>query len=99
MLAGMGYQQVLYERHGRVARVVMNRPRVRNAQSRLMLEEIDAAFAEARADDEVRVVVLAGNGEHFSSGHDLGSSEELEDARARPWPEGARGQLERSWSL
>ncbi len=99
MLPAMGYQQILYERRDRVARITLNRPEVRNAQSRLLLEELDAAFAEAAADDGVRVVVLAGAGEHFSSGHDLGTPEEVADARARPYAEGAPGQLERSWSL
>ena len=36
-----------------------------------MIEELDAAFDSAEADDEVRVVVLAAEGKHFSAGHDL----------------------------
>ena len=36
---------------------------------------------------------------HFSSGHDLGTDEERVDAEQRPWPEGARGVLECSWTL
>src|SRR5690606_9324885 len=42
-----------------------------NAQSMQLIDELDAAFALAGADDAVRVVVLAGDGRHFSSGHDL----------------------------
>ena len=53
---------VRYEREGAVARVTMDRPRYRNAQSRVLLEDLDAAFAEAMADHEVRVVVLFGEG-------------------------------------
>lgn len=93
----MAYKTVLYERRGRVARVMLNRPRYRNAQSRVLLEELDAAFAEAVADDEVRVIILGGVGEHFSAGHDLGTPEELEDYQRRPYPKGIRGQYERSW--
>ena len=70
------FKQLLYEKLGRVARVTANRPRYRNAQSRVLLEEMDAAFAEAAHDDGVRVIILAGAGEHFSSGHDIGSPEE-----------------------
>lgn len=91
------YQQVLYEKTGRVVRVTMNRPRYRNAQSRILREELDAAFNEAVADDDVRVIILAGAGEHFSSGHDLGTPEELEDAQRRPYPPGMLGDLRRSW--
>ena len=95
----MGYEQILYEKRDRVAVVTLNRPRYRNAQSRVLLEEMDAAFEEARADDEVRVIVLGGAGEHFSSGHDVGTPEEVEDATRRPYAEGRRGELERSWNL
>jgi enoyl-CoA hydratase len=95
----VAYKNVLYEKRDRVAVVTLNRPRYRNAQSRELLEELDAAFNEARADDGVRVIVLAGAGEHFSSGHDVGTDEELEDVARRPYPEGTRGELERSWNL
>ena len=42
-----------------------------NAQDSTLIDEIDAAFDLADADDAVRVVILAGAGKHFSSGHDL----------------------------
>ena len=95
----MTYKTIVYEARGRVARVMLNRPRYRNAQSRLLLEEMDAAFAAAVADDEIRVVVLGGVGEHFSAGHDLGTPDELEDAARRPYPKGIRGQYQRSWDV
>ena len=95
----MAYEQVRYERHDRVAVITLNRPRFRNAQSRVLLEELDAAFSEAALDEEVRAIVLAGEGEHFSSGHDLGTDEEVADAKSRPWPKGPRGDFQRSWSL
>ncbi len=93
------YQQILYEKIGRIARVTTNRARYRNAQSRVLLEELDAAFSEAASDDDVRVVVLAGAGEHFSGGHDLGTPEDREDRERRPYPEGLRGEHQRSWDL
>src|SRR5215470_9071724 len=92
----MTYKTVLYEKDDRIAKVTLNRPRYHNAQSRELLEELDRAFAEANADDDIRVVILAGAGEHFSSGHDLGTPEEKEDMRARPFPKGVRGEYARS---
>lgn len=56
---------------GAIARVTMSRPEARNAQNRLMTEELDAAFRAAAADAAVKVVILAGDGPHFSAGHDL----------------------------
>ncbi|MCP2278367.1 enoyl-CoA hydratase [Nocardia amikacinitolerans] len=64
---------VTYERRGRVAIVTMNRPDYRNAQNSVMTYALDAAFQRAVEDDEVGVIVLAGNGKHFSAGHDIGT--------------------------
>ncbi|MYW66353.1 enoyl-CoA hydratase [Streptomyces sp. SID8379] len=66
---------VLYEARGRVAYVTMNRPRYRNAQNSAMTYALDEAFYRAAEDGDVKVVVLAGAGEHFSAGHDIGTPE------------------------
>ena len=59
----------------RVARIVLNRPETRNAQNVRMLYELNDAFDEVNRDDAVHVVVLAAEGPHFSSGHDLRDTE------------------------
>ncbi|MFE0028329.1 enoyl-CoA hydratase [Amycolatopsis sp. NPDC059021] len=64
---------VRYERRGPVALVTMNRPEYRNAQNSAMTYALDAAFTRAVDDAEVKVIVLAGAGKHFSAGHDIGS--------------------------
>jgi enoyl-CoA hydratase/carnithine racemase len=64
---------VLYERRGSTALVTMNRPEYRNAQNSKMTYALDDAFYRAVADDEVKVIVLAGSGDHFSAGHDIGT--------------------------
>jgi len=74
----MTYEQIIYQ-PGVIARVILNRPQYHNAQSRVLLEEMDDAFKRAAADDEVRVIILSGNGQHFSSGHDLGTPEQRSD--------------------
>lgn len=92
----MAYRTLIYETDDRIAKITLNRPKYRNAQSRLLLEELDHAFAVAETDDDVRVVVLAGAGDHFSSGHDLGTPDEKQDAQRRPYPRGVRGLYQRS---
>jgi enoyl-CoA hydratase len=67
--------EVITERHGAVAVVTMNRPQYRNAQNAKMTLALDAAFGAAAADDGVAVIVLAGAGDHFSAGHDIGTPE------------------------
>jgi enoyl-CoA hydratase len=78
-----------YERRGPVALVTMNRPRYRNAQNSAMTYALDDAYTRAVDDGDVAVVVLAGSGDHFSAGHDIGSPGRDADAsftrRAAMW--------------
>ena len=66
-------QPVLYEVIDGVAWVTMNRPDFNNAQNGQMTYALDDAFMRATNDDAVRCIVLAGNGKHFSAGHDIGT--------------------------
>jgi methylglutaconyl-CoA hydratase len=54
-----------------VAQVTMARPEVFNAFDEAMIGELDEAFAQLEHDASVRVIVLAGEGRHFSAGADL----------------------------
>lgn len=64
---------VLYAVDGAVAWVTLNRPDFNNAQNGQMTYALDDAFNRAVQDDAVKVIVLAGNGKHFSAGHDIGT--------------------------
>lgn len=66
-------EPVLYEGVDGVAWITMNRPSFNNAQNGQMTYALDDAFNRAVADDAVRCIVLAGNGKHFSAGHDIGT--------------------------
>jgi methylglutaconyl-CoA hydratase len=61
----------LSERAPGVAQITMARPAVFNAFDELMIGELDAAFETLIGDPAVRVIVLAGDGKHFSAGADL----------------------------
>jgi enoyl-CoA hydratase len=80
------YQYVTYEslEDGMIARIMLARPKQRNAQSRGLLVELDDAFIRAERDDQVRVVILGGLGPVFSSGHDLGSSDDRRERSGAP---------------
>src|SRR5579862_6628334 len=67
--------EVRYEARGPIALITLNRPKYRNAQNSAMTYALDAAFARAVNDDQVAVIVLAGAGDHFSAGHDIGTPE------------------------
>lgn len=64
---------VRYETEGPVAWIIMDRPRFNNAQNSQMTYALDAAFKRAVDDDAIRVIVLKGEGKHFSAGHDIGT--------------------------
>ncbi|WIW89425.1 enoyl-CoA hydratase [Sphingobium sp. V4] len=64
---------VTYAVEGPVAWIMLNRPQYSNAQNSQMTYALDGAFRQAVDDDSVRVIVLGGNGKHFSAGHDVGT--------------------------
>jgi len=65
-------KETLFEKDGHVATITLNRPAKRNAYSEVMVHEILAVLAEARDDDEIRVVILTGAGKGFCAGGDIG---------------------------
>jgi enoyl-CoA hydratase len=104
------YRFLKYESldEGTIVRISLDRPRTRNAQNRGLLVELDRAFRVAEADDTVRIVILAGAGPLFSSGHDMGSAESVSERS--PGPEqhptfqgdggtraGAEGRMLQEW--
>ncbi len=62
---------IRYATSGPVATITLARPEVRNAQNSELIDELDAAFDLAESDDNIRVVILDAQGDHFSAGHDL----------------------------
>ena len=78
---------------GLVATITLRRPEAANSLNAAMIDDLDATFSWAEADDAVRVVVLGAEGKHFCAGHDL---KELFEA-TEPWAAlrktGAEGKL------
>ena len=53
------FETIIYEVTGPVATITLDRPEMANAQNTQLIDEVDAAFDLADADDQVRVVVLS----------------------------------------
>src|ERR671917_1831952 len=68
---------LLTEDRGGVRHLVLNRSDKRNALSGDLIRELGAGIEAAAADDDVRVVVLRGEGALFSSGMDLNDLRDL----------------------
>ena len=74
------WEHIRYEQPAeRVARIVLARAEVANAQDYRMLTELNEAFDRASRDQSVRVIILAADGKHFSSGHDLRAGSDMSD--------------------
>lgn len=76
------FKTIRYEHvEDHIVRVAMNRPEKRNAQNHTMTYELNDAFTEAARDNDVKVIILSGEGPHFNSGHDQTERGTKEDIR------------------
>lgn len=76
---------ILYSTDGPIATITFNRPEKRNAQNTALLEHLDQALDLAEEDEDVRVVIIAATGDHFSAGHDL--SDVVDPSQGDKWSE------------
>ena len=83
---------LLRETSDGVATLTLNRPRQRNALSMALMGELNAALADIAGDDDVKVVVIRGNGPGFCAGHDLKEmrADDREEAHHRTLKECAK---------
>ncbi len=70
-----------------VARITLNRPAQANAQNRHLLYALNDALDRGAQDDGIKVLLIAAEGRHFSSGHDLSGDGDaaFEDVALGPW--------------
>lgn len=70
-IAGKQYEEIIYETYNGIAKITINRPQVHNAFTPRTVMELIDAFAYARDDENVGVIVLTGAGDKaFCSGGD-----------------------------
>ncbi|UCG08661.1 MAG: enoyl-CoA hydratase/isomerase family protein [Desulfobacterales bacterium] len=67
----MSSEHLLFEIKDKIATAILNRPKVMNAMSKEMMGQLYDVFMQLRSDEETRVVVIKGAGEHFCSGADV----------------------------
>ena len=89
----MDYKYILYEKIGSICKITINRPKALNTISDKVYFEFDDAATRADEDDEVRVIVIAGTGEHFGAGHDIGTQEMREEEKVSPRDKSPLGLL------
>ena len=84
---------VTYGVEDAIATITINRPEVMNVISRKVYAELDRAFTRAEEDPDARVIVVAGVGEHFGAGHDIGTPEMREELDEYPRDFSALGRV------
>lgn len=70
------YQHIEFEQRGHIAIIRLNRPASLNAFTGRMGEEWSAAYQHCDDNDEIRAVVVTGNGRAFCAGADMSAGEE-----------------------
>ena len=65
------FETVLYDEDNGVANIALNRPEKLNAFDGTLHDELYKALGDAAEDDEIRCIVLRGEGRGFSAGADL----------------------------
>ena len=95
--------EVLYERHGPIATITLNRPEKLNAFNAPLLANLMKAFDQAERDAEARVVIVKGAGRAFSVGYDISPGEysphHVNIAEDREWLHGAIEKWLKVWEF
>lgn len=78
-----GYQNILFNRRGRVLEITMNRPDKLNATDALLHTELARVFVDASNDPDSDIIVLTGAGRAFSAGGDIAWMQDAIDEPAK----------------
>lgn len=73
------YETLIYRIQNSIANVILNRPDVHNAFNDKMIEELSFVFNEIEKSNEIRVVILSGEGKSFCAGADLNWMRRVKD--------------------
>ena len=88
----MEFETIVYEKDGAVARIVLDTPDKANIQTAQQVWDMDEALVLADDDDDVKVLVLKGNGEGFCAGHAIVGVDEMPEVYPTTGP-----TPERTW--
>lgn len=87
----MEFKKLLIEKKKGICTVKINNPKALNALNAEVLAELEAAFDQLEADDNVKIIVLTGEGKAFVAGADIAYMRDLDAYHAKKFSEnGAR---------
>lgn len=79
----MDYNTIKYEVNGYIAKITMNRPKALNALNSEVLDELDKCLDEIKANNDLRVLIITGEGRSFIAGADIKEMSELGGLEAK----------------
>ena len=85
-----------FEKRGPVAEIRLNRPEKLNAINSIMVDELESALDKAELDENIRVILLSGNGRAYSAGFDFDMDNPPEEMSGSEF---MRQELKRSFDL
>ncbi len=85
-MSPIAYEEITYEVVDAILTITLNRPDRLNAFTGRMMSELIDAFDRADGDDEVRAIIVTGEGRGFCAGADLGSGGDTFDVGRRAAP-------------
>ena len=92
-----GWSAILFEKRGAVAHLSLNRPASLNAYNLRMRDDFSEALSAVALDDEVKALIITGQGRAFCAGADLtefGTAPSQAEARRVRWQRDVWGQLD-----
>jgi enoyl-CoA hydratase len=96
----MAYENIIYQVEGQVAVIKFNRPKSLNALNPDLMNELGQALDQVKADSNIKVLVLTGEGEKaFVAGADISYMADLSPLEARKWSAKGHEILSRLESL
>ncbi|MDE2779410.1 MAG: enoyl-CoA hydratase/isomerase family protein [Chloroflexota bacterium] len=91
-----GFPTLIFEKAGEVAHISLNRPGALNSYNMQMRDDFSEALSAIQYDDEVRALIISGQGRAFCAGADLtefGTAPSQVEARQVRWQRDVWGQL------
>ena len=79
----MDYNTIKCEVNGYIAKITMNRPKALNALNSEVLDELDKCLDEIKANNDLRVLIITGEGRSFIAGADIKEMSELTGLEAK----------------
>ena len=82
------YQTIQMEKKSGIGYLTLNRPEVRNAFSREMIDELQQALTVIDKDNQIRVMIITGAGHVFQAGADISELRSMQPMDILRWNEG-----------